>query len=636
MTITTIAAWLLTYLIHSTIILGAVMVVSRILDGRSLAIQETLLRTALLGGVLTASVQLGLGFAPMAGIFSLEAATLPQTSTVFSTLPAIDAEATVTSIPGTKSGNGPGWATPFVVLWGVAAIVALTAVLRSVLDLKRLLRSRCFQPAGHLVERLAAAMGLRQQVRVSTSKAIAVPFATGISQPEICCPERVNELAREHQTGLFAHEIAHLARRDPAWQLLYRLGEALFVIQPLNRLVRRRLEEIAEHLTDERAAACTGDRLGLARCLVVVAHWGSAAPIGLPATTFAAGPRLDRRVRRLLSGAGNHQVSGRWAIPIGAALLVGAVAILPMVGTSPAHAELSAAAETKLAAPQPDGETNTTEKTRTWSTSDDRPTDDPPPAAEPPTPPTPPTPASPVSEVAPVPGALPAPASPPSAPTTGTLAPPAPPATAASPMPSTEPAPPAAPTHSVPVAPSQPSETERHSEEQEARERARQSAEQRMQLREEQRSRAEAMVREQRVIALEQARSARRMAEETARQFRVSETDRREIRIQVRERQAVAQREARELSLAERDRARALSEEARAAVREAIINGERLTDEQREKLLRQASDLRNQTELRNREATEAAKARARALADEARRLAEQAETERLQQEKQDR
>ncbi len=636
MTITTIAAWLLTYLIHSTIILGAVMVVSRILDGRSLAIQETLLRTALLGGVLTASVQLGLGIAPMAGIFSLEAATQPQTSTVFNALPAIDAEATVASIPGTKSGNGPGWATPFVVLWGLAAIVALTAVLRSVLDLKRLLRSRCFQPAGHLVERLAAAMGLRQHVKVSTSKAIAVPFATGIRQPEICCPERVNELAREHQTGLFAHEIAHLARRDPAWQLLYRLGEALFVLQPLNRLVRRRLEEIAEHLTDERAAACTGDRLGLARCLVVVAHWRSAAPIGLPATTFAAGPRLDRRVRRLLSGAGNHQVSGRWAIPIGAALLVGAVAILPMVGTSPAHAELSAAAATKLAAPQPDGETNTTEKTRTWSTSDDRPTDDPPPAAEPPTPPTPPTPASPVSEVAPVPGALPAPASPPSAPTTGTLAPPAPPATAASPMPSTEPAPPAAPTHSVPVAPSQPSETERHPEEQEARERARQSAEQRMQLREEQRSRAEAMVREQRVIAREQARSARRMAEEAAHQSRVSETDRREIRIQVRERQEVAQREARELSLAERDRARALSEEARAAAREAIINGERITDEQREELRRRAVELRELAELRSQEAAKAAKARARALADEARRLAEQAEAERLQQEKQDR
>ena len=633
MTITTIAAWLLTYLIHSTIILCAVMVVSRILDGRSLAIQETLFRTALLGGVLTASVQLGLGIAPMAGIFSLEAATQPQTSTVLNALPAIDAEATVASIAGTKSGNGPGWATPFVVLWGLAAIVTLTAVLRSVLDLKRLLRSRCFQPAGHLVERLAAAMGLRQHVKVSTCKAIAVPFATGIRQPEICCPERVNELAREHQTGLFAHEIAHLARRDPAWQLLYRLGEALFVLQPLNRLVRRRLEEIAEHLTDERAAACTGDRLGLARCLVVVAHWRSAAPIGLPATTFAAGPRLDRRVRRLLSGAGNHQVSGRWAIPIGAALLVGAVAILPMVGTSPVHAEPSAAAATMSAGSQPDGETNTTEKNRTWSTSGDRPTDDSPPAAEPPAPPTP---ASPVSEVAPVPRALAAPAAPPSAPTTGTLAPPAPPATAASPMPSKEPAPPAAPTHSVPVAPSQPSETERHPEEQEARERARQSAEQKVRAREEQRSRAEAMVREQRVIAREQARSARRMAEEAAHQSRVSETDRREIRIQVRERQEVAQREARELSLAERDRARALSEEARAAAREAIVNGERITDQQREELRRRAVELRELAELRSQEAAKAAKARARALADEARRLAEQAEAERLQQEKQDR
>jgi beta-lactamase regulating signal transducer with metallopeptidase domain len=633
MTTATIAAWILTYLIHSTIILVAALALSHLMGNRNLVIQEGVLRTALVGGVLTASLQLGLAIAPASGVFALDAAVspvLPDAAGAPVTPGALIVEAAPTAAGHPTAAV---WARALIVFWVVFSISALVAVLRSILDLRRLLRTRSFQPPGIVVEKLAASMGLRRRVTVSTSKAIAVPFATGIRQPEICCPERVKELAREHQTGLFAHEIAHLARRDPAWQLAYRVGEAVFSLQPLNRLVRSRLEEIAEHLTDERAAASTGDRLGLARCLVVVAHWGSAAPIGMPATTFAAGPRLDRRVRRLLSGAGNHQVSGRWAIPIGAALLVGAVAILPMVSTSPAHAELSAAAATRLAAPQLDGESNTTKKTRTWSTSDDQPTDDPPPAAEPPAPPTP---VSPDPEVAPVPEALPAPPSPPSAPKTGTLEPPALPATAASPAPSTEPTPPAAPAHSVPVAPSQPSETERHSEEHEARERARQSAEQRVQVREEQRSRAEAMVREQRVIAREQARSAHKMAEEAARQYRVFETDRREFRIQIRERQAVAQRKARELSLAEHDRARALFEEARAAAREAIINGERLTDEQREELRRQAVELRDHAELGSQEVARAAEARARAFADEARRLAEQAEAERLERKKEER
>ena len=220
-------------------------------------------------------------------------------------------------------------------------------------------------------------MGLRRRVTVSTSRAIAVPFATGITQPEICCPERVNELAREHQRGLYAHELAHLARHDPAWQLLYRLGEAVFSLQPLNRLVRRRLEEIAEHLTDERAVAGTGDRLGLARCLVVVAHWKSAAPIGLPATTFAAGPRLDRRVRRLLSGTTDHHVNGGWVAATAIALLIGSVSILPAIGATPAHAELNSPAvdESSSWTPAPEATEQNSEVSarKTWSTADDRP-----------------------------------------------------------------------------------------------------------------------------------------------------------------------------------------------------------------------------------------------------------------------
>lgn len=630
MTTTTIAAWLLTYLIHSTIILVAALSLSRLMGGRNLAVQEGMLRTALVGGILTATVQLGFGIAPVTGALALPAFVEPVAAVQVLTQAAPAAE---TPPIGSAYSSGTAWATALIALWVVTSISALLFVLRSILDLRRLLQTRCFQPAGLMVEKLAAVMGLRRRVKVSTSGAIAVPFATGITQPEICCPERVNQLAREHQRGLFAHELAHLVRHDPAWQLLYRLGEAVFSLQPLNRLVRRRLEEIAEHLTDERAVAGTGDRLGLARCLVVVAHWNSATPIGLPATTFAAGPRLDRRVRRLLSGKTARHVNGGWVIAVASALLIGSVSILPAIGAIPAQAEVNStpdggsaswtlsAEETKAVSEGTNG--------KTWSIAAERPADAPPPAD----PPAPPMPVSPALEVAPLSGSLPAPASPPSAPTTGILAPPPRPSTPAAPMPSAEPAAAAAPKPPQPPVTPQPSETERRSEEQEARERARQQVERQVQLREEQRSRAEAMVREQRVIVREQAANARKMAEESARRSRVSDADRAEIRIQIRERQAVAQREARETTLAERNQARTLAEAARAAAREAIINGARLTDEQREELLRQAAELREQAELRNREATEAAEARAQALADEARRLAEQAEAERLEREK---
>jgi beta-lactamase regulating signal transducer with metallopeptidase domain len=578
MNTTIIASWLLTYLIHSTIILAAALAVSRFMDGRNLAAQEGLLRAALVGGVLTATLQLGLGISPVGGVFALDAAATPIPAHPISA-PLAAADVVVPS--GSSAGQASSLNLPsaLIGLWCIASFAGLIAILRSILDLRRLLHTRCLQPTGRFLEGLAAAIGLRRPVRLSTSKAIAVPFATGIRQPEICCPERVHELAREHRRGLFAHELAHLVRRDPAWQLAYRLGEALFALQPLNRPVRRRLEELAEHLADERAAASTGDRLGLARCLVVVAHWGRSSGLGLPATALAAGPRLDRRIRRLIAGTADRRSTGRWALPICVALLAGSAAVLPAVGASPAHAGQS---PTSVAG------------TPTWSTDEDRPADAPAAVADPPAPPAPPTAAAP-----PEPAAAPTPEPPPAeeprdvAPTQP--APSAAPAPASAPAPHTEPVSPIPPASAAPPTP-------------------------------EERAAAEH----------ERADVARLLADVSARRAHMSDEERAAMRNQIRELEAEAQRTARETSAAERDAARALELKARALARETAVRGERLAVEQREELRRQALELRAQAELKRREAADRMREEARALAAEARRLAEQAEAERLEREHEER
>lgn len=578
MTATTIAAWLLTYLIHSTILLTAALAVSRILGGRNLAAQEGLLRTALIGGVLTATLQLGLGISPVGGVFALDTATQPFSAGPISAPLATGIETVAPAGPTAGLARALTPATALIALWFLATLTGLIAVLRSIVDLRRLLRTRSFQPTGRLLKSLAAAVGLRRPVRLSTSKAVVVPFATGIRQPEICCPERVNELAHEHRRGLFAHELAHLARRDPAWQLVYRLGEALLVMQPLNRLVRRRLEEIAEHLTDERAADCTGDRLGLARCLVVVAHWGHASGLGLPATALAAGPRLDRRIRRLISGTADRQSTGSWALPIGIALVLVSISILPAVATRPAHAELSL---------------NSEADSPTWSSAEDRPADEPPP------PPAPPK-SSPT-----VPEPAPAPAPPTSSPAVPEAAP-APPAPESSPAPGIGPVGTVGPAPAAPADPAEPAEPAEV-------ERRRAAA----------RSRASAEAME---------RASREAHDST----RARDAEREALRLHIRVQRSEAERLAREEMLAERDRARVLAAEARAVARESIINGKRLTAEQREELRRQSLELRAQAAAQNREAADRMREKARTLAAEARRLAEQAEAERLEREKEQR
>ena len=65
--------WLGTYLIHGTLLLGAGLLFSKRI--RSIWLRERFLRVALFGGLVTATVQTGMGFEPWFGTISLEAGT---------------------------------------------------------------------------------------------------------------------------------------------------------------------------------------------------------------------------------------------------------------------------------------------------------------------------------------------------------------------------------------------------------------------------------------------------------------------------------------------------------------------------------------------------------------------------------
>ncbi|MGD8441746.1 MAG: M56 family metallopeptidase [Holophagae bacterium] len=626
MTQTTIASWLLTYLVHSTILLGTAWAVSRLLGERRLSLQETLLRLALVSGLLTSGLQLGLGVQPLAGKFEMNA---PEMARV------VDSNTKVISIPGADAAAIPeaevsprrihtAWPVILLTLWGTGAALGLLGLGRSMLDLRRLLRTRRFRPVGRIVEYLAAAMGLRSEVRLSTSKAIAVPFATGIRQPEICCPERIHDLAPVHQTSLFAHELAHIARRDPAWQLLYRIGEAVLVLQPLNRIVRRRLEEISEHLTDERAVACTGNRLGLARCLVVLAHWGSAARLGAPAAAFAAGPRLDRRINRLIGGKMDEK-SSPWTVLSVIVLLAAAGLVLPAVAPVSANSSVGS-----------DVPADVTE--RTWSTTEDAPAAVLPAPASPPEQPAPPDERVPDAPVAPpVPEAAPAPAA---APTSSDLpaadtAPepvlqPAPAAPAAQPVaaPDAPPAPVSQPVHPAQPAPRSPAE------EDEMTERARERAERRAMAAAERNDEAQKRAADRaRVEAERQARRAEYQeqrlcdAEERAARTAVAAEER------ARER-ACRMAEDRERIAAQvdrlRERAAALEKEAE---RRAVEHRIRAEERSMERARVAASEARRREEDFMIQRERAIQERARVLAEEARKLAEEAKMKALEEKK---
>jgi len=374
-------AWLGTYLIHSTLLLGAVWVVTRWLGRRdaplALASEERLWKTALVGGLLTATLQISLAYAPGVDLPAFapwategapaSTATMAEPSLMPYASPAGDLAVEPTGLatsptphPGLRSLAAlvPGWQRLVLASWILGATAGLTLLALSWIGLCRTLRGRRTVhegPTRRALDRLLAAGPLRRRgrrpVRLSASERLPVPIALGILEREICVPERALEtFGPRRQEGLLAHELAHLERRDPTWTLALRAIEAALFLQPLNRVARRRLLEIAEDRSDTWAVEQTGDRVGLARSLTDVATWLSGldpAPLASPVPGMAGDRRaLGRRVRRILDGASADEgrTPGRWNLPLAAAALLAIGCLAPGVAPAvPAEAAVMAA-----------------------------------------------------------------------------------------------------------------------------------------------------------------------------------------------------------------------------------------------------------------------------------------------------
>lgn len=402
-----VLSWLATYAVHSTLFLGVALVLAAFRRPRVNRDRERLWKLALVGGVLTATLQCGLGtrapfghiewrdsartdalsghqagarprsresLATPPGPEAAPARSDPVTDAPRDPLTEIHAEPEILSatlaaqgrVP--RAGEEPGptreasgthpiprqgpadrapsmpptndaprladalrsrWPSWVLGAWTAAGLLGLVGFGLSWTALRRHLLGRELLRGGPLVEsleRLRVRAGMHRRVRVSVSARIRSPFSTGWFRPEICLPRAVSSaLTPAQQEVLLAHELAHLVRRDPAWFALGLLFERVFFFQPMNRLARRHLSELAEVACDDWAVRWTGARLALASCLTEVAGWvvgEQPRPLALPG--LAGSPsRLGRRIERLLddrrSPAGEPPTP--WWPPIAASAL---------------------------------------------------------------------------------------------------------------------------------------------------------------------------------------------------------------------------------------------------------------------------------------------------------------------------
>jgi beta-lactamase regulating signal transducer with metallopeptidase domain/HEAT repeat protein len=419
-----VLAFLLTYALHSTVLLAVVALLTRVV--RAAEWRDALWKAALVGGVATAAVASvpGTGLPAGGAAWALSEPALTREAAVGASGTALveasgialaegsgiasaDASGTA-SIEGSETGSGAPSVVPFVDATGTASVEtsttgsrvppALAATARTFADdggassldrelsslrgrapgaalatriampalllwlvvaaarvARLVLRRRALfalladrrpvtsSAAAELFASAARATALRQRVRFTSSRACPLPVA--LTSREVCVPERfLTELDAEQQRGALAHEVAHLARRDPTWLLGLATLEAVFFFQPLNALGLRRAKEVAEYLCDDWAARA-GAGLGLARCLETVASWIQPGHARLLAATSPMAERrctLVRRVERLLATHGRHAPDARYAT-------TGALALVLLVaGTAPAFTP-AASAETVTA-----------------------------------------------------------------------------------------------------------------------------------------------------------------------------------------------------------------------------------------------------------------------------------------------
>lgn len=302
------ASWLLAYLAHSSVWLGAAWLLDEttsLIDsarGRS-----ALWTVALLGGVLTASVQAAAG---LGGGLDVEVA---ESEKIVAELSAAEESvgstvAATWSAPHRSVADPGAWLHTALHDWPfVLALAALLGsagcLLRRWLQWRRLRRrlaARTTIRSGPLrtsLDRLVDAAGGTRPVVLSRSSAVAVPIA--LPGREICVPDDLTARMRpEARKAVLAHELAHVERRDPSLLLTLSIVQAALFFQPLNRLARRRIGAASEAISDRRVRE-RGLGPALAEGLVAAAERlrgdARSATAGL-----ASRPDVGGRVARLL------------------------------------------------------------------------------------------------------------------------------------------------------------------------------------------------------------------------------------------------------------------------------------------------------------------------------------------------
>lgn len=286
-----ILSWLCNYLIHSTILLSLASFAQYCGALQSRRLAEIVWRFALFGGLVTASLQLGIQLnsqtssakdlasaheqiiAPFKPTVSSNSHNLISTNEKVSSTPAAKPAAVETTISSVSSivadppsnnqvillpANLRDLISALILTWLLYSAMAVVKITFSVYKLNRLANAMPIISRSDLDSLLTQNLPrLDNSKRLRTSSTFNSPFVcpNGV----ICLPTWALEPDNQSLChAMLQHEIRHIVRKDSAWRIAQEFIKTAFFFQVLNRAADKQLTLLAEIDCDYVAVRANG------------------------------------------------------------------------------------------------------------------------------------------------------------------------------------------------------------------------------------------------------------------------------------------------------------------------------------------------------------------------------------------
>ena len=145
---------------------------------------------------------------------------------------------------------------PLLAAWLIGSSLLAALWLLAQVQLSRM-RSKGVASSGwaELLHQCRSALGQRIPVRLEFSDTIAMPCAWGILKPTVMLPKDAESWGGERRRMVVLHELSHLKRMDPLYDLVGRVCVIIFWLNPLSWLAFKQLRLAAERATDDAVLA---------------------------------------------------------------------------------------------------------------------------------------------------------------------------------------------------------------------------------------------------------------------------------------------------------------------------------------------------------------------------------------------